>query len=248
MTAPTAAQLRTFAERGWLVIPNVVASHLRDAAMQDIDRLIAREPPPADKRGFHFYWRDGLAAPDPLLALLTESGAHDIAQAMIRPLRLAVPTQAQVSLNIPPWRHRPGGPHLDGLSPPEPDGRPGTFTLLAGIFLTNQAAPDMGNLWVWPGSHRTCESHLRAHGPDALFGLAHPQFALSAPEQVTGQAGDLLLAHYMLGHNMGGNLSPTVRRVVYFRLRSETHAQRWRDCVQDALLEFAPVRAALAAD
>lgn len=134
MTGPTPAHLRAFAQHGYVVIPNVVPSHLRDAAMQEIDRLIAREPPPADKRGFHFYWRDGLAASDPLLALLTTSAARDIAAAMIHPLRLAVPTQAQVSLNIPPWRHRPGGPHLDGLTPPEPDGRPGTFTLLAGIL------------------------------------------------------------------------------------------------------------------
>jgi ectoine hydroxylase-related dioxygenase (phytanoyl-CoA dioxygenase family) len=86
------------------------------------------------------------------------------------------------------------------------------------------------------------------HGPDALLGLAQPQFELAAPEQVTGRAGDLLLAHYMLGHNMGGNVSPATRRVVYFRLRSETHAERWRDCVQDALLELAPVRAVLTAD
>ena len=246
MTSPTPTQLRVFAQRGYVVIPDVVPVRLREAAMREIDRLVARDPPPADKRGFHFYWRDDPAPSDPLLALLTDSPARDIAQAMIRPLRLSVPTQAQVSLNIPPNNHRPGGPHLDGLTPPEPSGRPGTFTLLAGIFLTDQPAPDMGNLWVWPGSHRTCEAYLRTHGPQALLGLAHPQFALAAPEQVLGRAGDLLLAHYMLGHNMGGNASPTVRRVVYFRLRSETHAQRWQDCVQDALLEFAPVRAALA--
>src|SRR5215510_3407784 len=182
--APTPAQMRAFAQRGYVVIPDVAPSRLRDGAMQDIDRMVDGDPPPADKHGFHFYWRDGLAASDPLLALLTDSPAHAMAAAMIRPLHLAVPTQVQVSLNIPPWRHRPGGPHLDGLTPPEPDGRPGTFTLLAGVFLTDQRSPDMGNLWVWPGSHRTCASHLRAHGPDALLGLAHPQFALAAPEQV----------------------------------------------------------------
>jgi hypothetical protein len=32
-------------------------------------------------------------------------------------------------------------------------------------------------------------------------------------------------------------------RVVYFHLQSEDHVQHWRDYVQDALLEFAPVRA-----
>jgi hypothetical protein len=58
--------------------------------------------------------------------------------------------------------------------------------------------------------------------------------------------GPALAALMQLPGNLGGNLSSAVRRVVYFRLRSQTHAQRWRDCVQDALLEFAPVRAAVA--
>jgi hypothetical protein len=55
-----------------------------------------------------------------------------------------------------------------------------------------------------------------------------------------------LLAHYMLGHNIGGNYeSETVRRAVYFRLRRGGHEQRWRDCLCDELLECEPVRAAL---
>jgi len=104
----------------------------------------------------------------------------------------------------------------------------------------------MGNLWVWPGSHAVCAAHLRERGPQALFELGHPQLSFAPPEQIVAKAGDLLLAHYLLGHNMGGNLSATVRRVVYFRLHTEGHAARWEACVQDPLLEFAPVRAALA--
>jgi ectoine hydroxylase-related dioxygenase (phytanoyl-CoA dioxygenase family) len=239
----TDVQLRSFAERGFTVVPNVVSNHLIEAAMQDIDGLVEREPPPPDRRGPHFYWRNGTAISKPLSSLLIESRALKVVEAMIEPLELALPQQAQVSLNIPPYRHRPGGPHIDGLTPPEPSGRPATFTMLAGIFLTDQQSPDMGNLWVWPGSHHVCAAYLRQHGPDALLGIAHPQFELSAPEQVLGSAGDLLIAHYLLGHNMGGNLSPAVRRVVNFRLQSQDHVRHWRDCVQDALLEFAPVRA-----
>jgi Phytanoyl-CoA dioxygenase (PhyH) len=238
-------QLRAFAERGYVVIGNVVPHALLSGAMRDIDGLIEASPPPPDRRGFHFYWRNSLTPSDPLLSLVTVSPAWDLAEAIIRPLRLAVPGQAQVSLNIPPWPHRPGGPHLDGLTPPEPGGRPGTFTMLAGIFLTDQRSGDMGNLWVWPGSHEVIAAHLRRHGPDTLLGMAHPEMALGQPEQIVGAAGDLLLAHYLLGHNMGGNLSGSVRRVVYFRLQSQDHASRWQQCVQDPLLEFAPVRAAV---
>jgi ectoine hydroxylase-related dioxygenase (phytanoyl-CoA dioxygenase family) len=245
MVPLTSSQLRHFAQRGYIVVPNVVPRDLIAAARQQIDRLVERDPPPPDRRGPHFYWRNDLAAPDGLLGLLTNSPAMAVAAAMIEPLTLEVPRQAQVSLNIPPYAHRPGGPHLDGLTPPEPSGRPATFTMLAGVFLTEQQAPDMGNLWVWPGSHRVCEAHLRKHGADALLGLAHPQLAFAPPEQVLGASGDLLLAHYLLGHNMGTNLSATTRQVVYFRLRSLEHANNWRDYVQDSLLEFAPVQAAL---
>ena len=53
-----------------------------------------------------------------------------------------------------------------------------------------------------------------------------------------GHAGDLLLAHYLLGHNTGGNTSAITRETVYFRLRREGHRDRWRDFVQEPLLEF----------
>jgi hypothetical protein len=64
-----------------------------------------------------------------------------------------------------------------------------------------------------------------------------------------GGPGDLILAHHMLGHNIGGNYaSEMVRRAVYFRLRSVGHQHRWRECLCDEQLEFDPVRAALNRD
>ena len=114
--------------------------------------------------------------------------------------------------------------------------------MLVGIFLTDQWSPDMGNLWVWPGSHKLIAAHLRHHRPEALRGMAHPSLPLGQPEQIVGGPGDLLLAHYLLGHNMGGNLSASVRRVVYFRLKAGDHASRWTQCVQNPLHEFAPAK------
>ncbi|MGB9365551.1 MAG: phytanoyl-CoA dioxygenase family protein [Xanthobacteraceae bacterium] len=239
-------QLREFAERGFIVVSNVIPADLRAAAMRAIDDMISRQPPPTEKRGFHFYWLNDVEQPDTMLSLLTDSGVIGLVESVIAPLRLLLPRQVQISLNIQPWNHRPGGPHLDGMTPPEPSGRPGTFTLLAGVILTDQTEPDMGNLWVWPRSHKVCAAYLREHGPDTLHQIAHPTYPMAPPEQVLGRAGDLLLAHYMLGHNMGGNLSSSVRRVVYFRLKSEAHEAHWRDYVRDELLEFAAVRSATA--
>jgi hypothetical protein len=239
-------QLCAFAERGYIVIPNAVSRSLVNGAMQRIDRMVEQAPPPSGHRGFHFYWEQCTSDTDPLIALLQKSSAWEVAKSLVAPHNLEPPDQIQVSLNIPLWHHQPGGPHIDGLTPPEPSGRPGTFTVLAGIFLTDQMAKDMGNLWVWPGSHHIAAAYLRRHGSDALFDIVHPTYPMAPPEQILGQAGDLFLGHYLLGHNMGGNTSALVRRVVYFRLHAEGHRTRWRECVQDPLFEFEPTRAASA--
>ena len=73
----------------------------------------------------------------------------------------------------------------------------------------------------------------------------YPKIGLPEPTQVLGRPGDLILAHYLLGHNIGGNYeSERVRRAVYFRLRRVGHQHRWRECLCDELLEFDPVRIA----
>ena len=106
----------------------------------------------------------------------------------------------------------------------------------------------MGNLWVWPGTHHAQAQYFRERGPDALIASkAYPDIEHRAPEQTRGRAGAMLLAHYMLSHNIGGNTSPHVRRVVSYRLQREGHRDRWRECIQDALLEFDAVRDAIAA-
>lgn len=58
-------------------------------------------------------------------------------------------------------------------------------------MLSDQTAEDMGNLWVWPGSHLVIAQRLRMHGPNAIFDMAHPQLEFTGPEQVVGRAGDL---------------------------------------------------------
>src|SRR5208282_6058097 len=79
----------------------------------------------------------------------------------------------------------------------------------------------------WPGTHLTHAEYFRAHGPGAFLATGgYPPIPLPEPEQVTGEAGDLLLAHYLLGHNIGGNTSRAVRRAVYFRIKRTGHDPR----------------------
>jgi hypothetical protein len=237
-------QLSEFAERGFVLIPQAIPQELVVAASGAIDELIGAGPPGPEVRGPHNYFRASAQATE-LRALLTESPAFALAEGLTGPGTLEVPWQVQVALNIPPFPHRPGLPHIDG-APAETDGRPGTFTLLAGVLMSDQLDQDSGNLWVWPGTHLTHAEYFREHGPDAFLAAGgYPPIRLPEPEQLEGKAGDLLLAHYLLGHNIGGNTSAATRRAVYFRVKRFGHDPRWREFLQDPWLDYDAVRAAL---
>jgi hypothetical protein len=240
-------QLDEFAERGFLVLPQAVPTEVVVAASAAIDELIEHDPPGPQVRGPYNYFAAAARVPA-LAALLTGSPAFGLAEALTGPATLKVPGQVQVALNIPPFSHRPGMGHIDG-SPPEPGGRPGTFTVLAGVLMSDQRERDAGNLWVWPGTHLTHAQYFRAHGPDAFFTAGgYPPVRLPEPEQVTGLAGDLVLAHYLLSHNIGGNTSPATRRAVYFRIKRSGHDARWREFLQNPWLDYDTVRDRLGPD
>ncbi|MBV8069581.1 MAG: phytanoyl-CoA dioxygenase family protein [Acidobacteriaceae bacterium] len=239
-------QLKEFATRGYVVLPQIVSPKLVACAHSVVADQVRNCPPKAGHCGPHFYFLFP-EFPQQLVAPLYKSGLFDMLQSLITGgAGLSAPEHVQISLNIPPWDHHPGGPHIDGLTPTEPDGRPGTFTMLVGIFLTDQLKENAGNLWVWPGSHMRAGQYFAEHGSGSLAScIPYPPIHLSDPTQVVGSAGDVLIAHYMLGHNMGPNISDVVRAVLYFRLRRVGHREHWRIAVQDPFSEFEPVRSAL---
>lgn len=232
-------QIREFAERGFLLVPQVVPADVLASANHRIDQIVAADPPAPETRGNHFYFLEtenetALAAP------LAESPAFGLAEHLTGAGWLAAPWQVQVALNIPPFSHRPGGPHIDAAHA-EPIDSPirGTFTLLAGVLMTDQLGEDSGNLWVWPGTHLAHAAYFREHGPQKF--CAYPPIDLPEPEQVKGRAGDLLLAHYLLGHNIGGNFrSDLTRRALYFRLSVHGHEAHREQFLQDPWYDLAP--------
>jgi hypothetical protein len=234
-------QVNEFAERGFVLVPQVVRGDVLARAARRIDEVVAADPPAADKRGNHFYFLPAKDEPA-LMAPLTGSPAFGLAEQLAGAGTLEVPCQVQIALNIPPFPHRPGIPHIDAANP-EPSGEPvrGTFTLLAGILMTDQLTGNSGNLWAWPGTHLAHAAYFREHGPD-LF-CAYPPIDLPEPVQVKGRAGDLLLAHYLLGHNIGGNYeSARTRRAVYFRISTAHHASHESEFLQEPWHDYEPLR------
>jgi hypothetical protein len=238
----TPTELAAFARNGYLIGRSVVAEALRDPAMSRIDQLLATRPVPPGHTGHHFFFEPTADEPE-LTALLTDSAALDLARALTAPRIVAVPPQVQVALTFPPHAHQPTAGHLDGFSITEPDGRPGTFTLLAGVVLSDQTSPGAGNLVVWPGSHRACAAFIRDHGVGPLLANGgHPSVPHDNPAPVCAAPGDVIFSHYLLSHNTGPNTSGTLRRTMYFRLKVDGHNADWQNAVTDELHEFPSAR------
>jgi ectoine hydroxylase-related dioxygenase (phytanoyl-CoA dioxygenase family) len=241
----TDEQRRGFVSDGYILVPGVVDEKWLRAVDVEIDQLVTKSPPPAGTVGSHFYFLPPgrLPAAD---AALRESGALALADELVAPHHLAhAHGHIQLALNIPPYHHRPGAPHIDGH---RPDEKVGSFTLLAAIFLSDESMPDSGNLWVWPGSHLGHQDLFRERGVDALKTvsghaiMADPPVWFGPGEPLLAKRGDLLLAHYLLGHNSGGNTSPHTRRIVYYRLAAEGHTDRWAQTLVEAFTEFPSLR------
>ena len=161
------------------------------------------------------------------------------------------PDHIQVATTVSPFSHMPGGPHIDGHGPGQDP--PASFTMLAGVLLTDQRAPQSGNFWAWPGSHLDHQRLFRERGTRVLqksgghSTLLEPPAVLQSAVELRGGRGDLLLAHFLLGHNKGGNTAAHMRRTIYYRLAVPGHADRWESTFLDPWTEYEPVRRALGA-
>jgi hypothetical protein len=239
-------QLQLFIDQGYLLIPSAVAAADLEALNAEVDRLIAQSPPPAGHVGNHFYWQGRTDSPVLVNVLDRPHGILQLARDLTGDSGVDLAfEQTQVSLNIPPFQHRPGRPHIDGYQPGQ--SAPDSFTLLASVLLNDQLSENGGNLWVWPGTHKTHADFFASRGPQAFAEAAGcPDIELPEPIQIRGRAGDVLLAHYLLGHNIGGNYeSNRTRRSLYWRLRTPGHMDRWVECLADPWADYPKLRQAL---
>ena len=255
-----AEQRKTFARDGYVVVPSVVNRTQVDAALQAINHWLDAGYDSTERPAYHARtFAPGLVADPLIMGLLLDSPAFDLAGALVgRPL--GRPTDAQIALRFPvapgtqpkgPW------PHIDGVPSPHngvpSDGRLHGFTLLAGVLLSDLPDPGHGNFTVWPSSHvamarwlRQRASHPgRVDDPDDFFReSAAVAYDAAEPVAVTGRAGDLVLAHYLLMHSVGSHQGPGIRYAVFFRLYAEGRDQLGYDVFTDPWAEWDAMRAA----
>jgi len=114
----------------------------------------------------------------------------------------------------------PPTPHIDGFSTGLNGleaGRIYNHTVTVGVFLTPTTKEFAGNFTVWPGSHYLYERYFRERGPDAMSEPI-PTPEIGPPVQLKCEVGDVVLAHYQLGHSAAVNTSDSDRIAIFFRI------------------------------
>ena len=236
------SELTAFVRDGFVVVPEVVSAPLLAQVDEEFARVMEQQPPGTEGAPHHSAFVPPATVPACTTAF-DHSPARELAESLVEPRLLDHRFDHVQLCTVPPGRiHRPGSPHIDGMGH-DPE-RPETFTMLAGIYLDDETQPERGNVYMWPGSHRLHAEVHREHGIDALLkfgghvGMLQPDRDLGVSHPVYASRGDLLLAHYLTGHNSGGNLGDRTRRIVYFRLAAAGHTERWETTMTDPWHEY----------
>jgi len=238
-------------EQGYIQIPGAVSRALVDDALKAINHGLGEGIPAeriAQYRAQSFL--PELQSSPAITNLLHRSSAMDALRSVLDVDRIHPVRSGQIALRFPiaGSEPRPAHPHIDGMYTPSNGVREGTidnFTALVGVLLSDLPNPNAGNFTVWPGTHRSFGDYFRQHGAEALLeGL--PPIEWPDPAQVTGKAGDLILAHYTLAHGIASNVSPHIRYAVFFRIKHmDIDETNWQAPMQDIWMHWPGMRPAL---
>ena len=157
----------------------------------------------------------------PIMNLLAESPALELLNQAIGVDKIDW-DNGQIAIRRPHNHYEPvpPEPHIDGFASGlngVDEGKIYNFTALVGVFLTPITTAFAGNFTVWPGSHHVYERCFRERGTRAMSEPA-PTPEIGQPLQLMCGVGDVVLAHYQLGHAAAVNTADTDRIAVYFRI------------------------------
>lgn len=253
----TKQQIRQFYEEGFIRIPGAVPRVMVEAARKAMNHSIGAVGQGTDdldnfKAGAYC---DELKAEPVMTDLYNRTPVMAIAEQLIGKDKVQPVRNVQMALRFPTVvgedPQEPRG-HLDGLG----NGRNGQakgeyrrgFTAFAVIYLADVPGPWHGNFTVWPRTHRFFEQYFRAHGHEVLRD-GTPRVDLPVPPvQVTGNAGDAVIAHHQIVHTGGPNASPDVRYAAITRLRHVDCEETGKDAYTDIWREWEGVRMVLEDD
>lgn len=223
---------------GYVVVPGAIARIQVDATLKAINHWLGKGMDPGRVNEF---WKTSFCPElrdQPLITDLMNRGCvHELTESAIGEGKVLPVPAGQIALRFPSYSDAksdsPG--HIDGMYPPSdanPKGVLNNFTAVVGIQLSDMPATGMGNLAVWPGSHRKVAAYLREAGPQSVY-QGMPQIDYGSPVQLTAAAGDLIIMHYLLVHGITLNHSPHVRYALYYRPKHVRHDAEARQSMTD---------------
>jgi hypothetical protein len=248
----TRRQKRHFYEEGYVVVPGAVPRLMVDAARQAINHSVGsvgvREENSAQYRPAALC--DELRSQALMTGLFNNASVIGAAESMIGEGNLHPAGGVQIALRFPGAVGTDAGEphgHLDGLG----SGTNGTpkgeyvrgFTALAVIYLGDVPEPYSGNFTVWPKSHTFFRDYFTENGHGVLA-EGMPRVELPEPPvQITGSAGDLVLAHHQIVHTAAPNGSANIRYAAITRLRHLDIKENGPDVYTDIWREYPGLRA-----
>jgi hypothetical protein len=237
---------RQIIDEGYVQLPGVIPPERVNAARRVINASLGANGLPPDKLPIYAAqsYCPELRETDAIAGLFRDTPVITLAESLLGPVN--VPAAGQVALRFPRATINPGEEpppvrgHIDGIATPTNGVKPGTlasFTMLAGVLLSDLPDEYAGNFTVFPGSHDRFGAWFRDHDPIEMAG-GMPPVEHGQPRQVTGKAGDVVFAHYLTCHGIAANLSPNIRYAIFFRVNPKGRHGYRPEAIRDMWLDW----------
>jgi len=251
----TQLQKQEFYRNGFIKVAGVVPRLMVDAARQAINHSIGSIGKHQADEGKYLApaFCNELKESLTLTDLFNKTPVMQVAEALMGTDNVLPCSGAQIALRFPSQLRseaaKPGG-HLDGLGSGSNSMAKGVyrrgFTIFAIVYLSDVPNENFGNFTVWSESHRFFEDYFKKEGHQVLAN-GMPRLDLPCEAiQVTGEAGDLIVAHHQSVHCGGPNISADVRYAAIARLRHVECSENGYKAYTDIWREFPAIRQAMA--
>jgi hypothetical protein len=245
-TALTPQETAAFARDGAVIRRAFVADHLVNRVRSSIDDWYRTEMDPALINSYtQRTFAPNLGNDHDVLALFHESGVADLVTSLVPEIEPVA--TAQIQIRVPESDTGITQPekamHVDGVACPHLDpSELRTFTLLAGVVLSEIADSDGGALRYVRGGHLEMAEWFRTEWSIGLTDQVPPRIDAEQGTALLGSPGDVLLMHHLVPHAVGRNTSPTPRIMAYFRVSHAQHADQRLEALRDPWLEYPTIR------
>jgi hypothetical protein len=182
-----------------------------------------------------------------LLDLFYSSGVSELVSSIVGNIEPVERVQVQIRLpEVMGLNQAAKAMHVDGVACPHLDPNElRTFTLIAGVALSDVSSANAGALHYVPGGHVTMSNWFKEEWSLGVTSQVPPEVDRSSGVPFLGKIGDVILMHHLVPHSVGLNASDLVRLMAYFRISHRAHFGQRLEALRDPWLEFEPLTSLL---